>query len=227
MNLDRPVAVAHGREGRRRPQLLARQPCRLRRHPDAPGSRTGPALAAGGGTQIELQAPPHQGRRARARASRTTPALFGRHRSYPIADAVLLALPLLGCGHAAVSRSSPPRDIDESYARGARPRSISTIPQCRAWWCACATSSTTAGAGCAEPSSARRMQAAIQALADQIPLDAGRSGADDQQGADSLRRHGRERRQPLRRQRDRACRSSRPAAARSPTTPAASSPRST
>ena len=46
------------------------------------------------------------------------------------------------------------------------------------------------------------------------------------QGADAVRRHGRERRQPLRQQRRSRCTSSRPAPARSPTTPAASSPRS-
>ena len=69
---------------------------------------------------------------------------------------------------------------------------------------------------------AAEMQAAIQMMADAIPLDAGRSEPDHQQGADAVRRHDRQRRQPLREQPDRAVRVQDAARARPRSTPAAS-----
>ena len=130
-----------GHEGRRRPQLLARGGLGLRR----PAHRVDPQLGR-----------PDDGRHARRAAAaaadqgrgreQVVPGKLGalRFDRLPGADAVLLALPLLGRDHAAVAvlRGG---ERGRRLRRGARQDQPRLRRTSRASSCACATSSTTAG----------------------------------------------------------------------------------
>ena len=202
VNLDAAGSVAHGPEGRRRPQLLARE--RLR--PAATCSPCGSRNWAGAAATAARRSSSRRRRSATRAASKSFPAdsaalLFastvypGAHREVSARAATRRARRRQAA--AVLRRRRQPVDrrrsnADRDRVRGGEdPRSISTSRRTRASCCACATSSTTAGASsCAADADA--MQAAIKAFADAGPADAGRSESGHSQGADAVRRHGRE-----------------------------------
>ena len=186
--------LAHGHEGRRRPQLLAREQRRLRRHPDDLDLGLGRRDRCGR-RRRRARGATDQGRRVRASRSRTTPSLLLDHRCIRCSSSIARG----------ATRRLRPRRSRRSSRRTISPR---RTPRCaqdqsrparrsRASCCACATSSTTAGA--TAPANANTMQARDPGVRGRRAARRGRSVAGALEGAHALRRHGRERRQPLRR----------------------------
>ena len=128
--------------------------------------------SATGGTQIQLQAP--------------TIKEVGGSKSFPASSAAFAASSLYAlvrnagtancvrCHSSSSAAQQQPffadADVGRRPTRPSSRRSISTTPRLRAWSCACATSSTTAGAtaGCA--ANAQTMLDAVTAFADGIPV---------------------------------------------------------
>ena len=98
-----PSRLAHGREGRRRSQLLAAGNAACARHPDALDHQLGRRAAAGGGTQIELDRRRRSAIRARAGTSRDTPPAAFARRAPRCSPTYCSRCHTLDCGDPAVA----------------------------------------------------------------------------------------------------------------------------
>ena len=174
------AGLAHGPEGRRRPQLLARQQRGLRRHPDD--------------LDLELGGR-HRRRRQRRRARAAGDQRPGREQELPGGSGALPDAPSIRSSSSTASaatrrrrrprsrRTSPPNDITEAYGAAKtkinldQPALSRLVVRLRSefhnCWSDCAANANT-------------MQAAIQAFANQVPVDAGRLVAGAVEGAQSL-----------------------------------------
>ena len=119
----------------------------LRRHCSPPGSATGPACVGGGGTQIQLQAPPIKEVGSSKSFPDDSAALRSHHLAARAWRRAIACAAIRPTAPRRSRRSSRATNVDEAYA-AARSKINLDNPAgdaSRASWCACATSPTTAG----------------------------------------------------------------------------------